>query len=141
MKVPILSIFLIVLSGSLLKAQVINISDCIQLQNLQVNNNTVVYSISQDLFCSSFDLLTIGDNSSYFQGRIEGNSHSINDMTISSSSPYIGFFAFGKDCIVRNLTFKNLLFVATNNIAGGALFANCTNCKIKNIFLFSFLFS
>ena len=135
MKIRFLFIFLIVLFGSSLKAQVINVSTCAQLQNFEVNNNTVVYNITQHLFCSSFILTTIGDNSNVFQGRIEGNSFSINHLIFSSSSPYIGFFAFGKDCTVRNLIFKNVTIDATNKTAGGSLFANCTNCKNKKLFL------
>ena len=140
MKIFYIFIFSIILFGSSLKAQVINISNCFELQNLKVNNNTVVYNITQDLFCSSLSFATIGDNSSFFQGRIEGNSYSINDLSISSSSPYIGLFEFGKDCIVKNLILKNLTIDTTNKRAGGALFANCTNCKKKKkLFLFSFL--
>ena len=135
MEIRFLFFFLIVLFGSSLKAQVVNVSNCGQLQ-IEVNNNTVVYNITQHLFCSSSNLTTIGDNSNVFQGRIEGNSFSLNDLIISSSSPYIGFFAFGKDSIVRNLIFKNITIDATKKIAGGALFANCTNCK-KFFYLFS----
>ena len=132
-------IFLFLLFGSSLKAQVINVSTCAQLQNFEVNNNTVVYNITQHLFCPSFNLTTIGNNSNVFQGRIEGNSFSINHLIFSSSSPYIGFFAFGKDCTVRNLILKNITIDASNKTVGGALFANCTNCKNKKTFFFILL--
>ena len=138
MKKTFLFIFLVVLFGTSLKAQVTNVSTCNGLQNIEVNNNAVVYNITQDLFCSSFNFTTIGDNSNVFQGRIEGNSFSIYDLRIISSSPYIGLFAFGKDCTVRNLILKNAAIDATNKTAGGALFANCTNCK-TNFFFFNLL--
>ena len=139
MEIRFLFFFLIVLFGSSLKAQVVNVSNCGQLQ-IEVNNNTVVYNITQHLFCSSFILTTIGENSNVFQGRIEGNSFSINDLIFSSSSPYIGFFAFGKDCTVRNLILKNITIDASNKTAGGSLFANCTNCKKIFLFVFKILF-
>ena len=133
MKISFLLVLLILLLGKSPKAQVINISTCAELQNLELNNNTIVYNLTDSISCFS-NLTTIGDNSSFFQGRIEGNSFSINHLIISSPFPFIGLFGFGKDCILRNLFFKNLSIDATNKVAGGALFANCTNCKI--IFFF-----
>ena len=137
MRNSFLSIFLILIFGSIWKAQIVNVSNCTELQNLQTNNITVVYNITQNLFCAPINFTTIGNISHVFRGVIEGNYYSINDLTINSSSNYVALFAFGQNCIVRNLNLRNLKIDTINKTAGGAFIANCTNCKINKFFSFT----
>ena len=135
MRRDFLFIFLILIFGSICKSQIVNISNCTELQNLETNNFTVVYNITQDLFCAPINFTTIGNISVVFRGVIEGNSFSINDLTINSSSNYFALFAFGENCIVRNLNLRNLKIDVNSKTYGGAFIANCTNCKKYDFFI------
>ena len=107
MKKEITLFFYISLVFYLGKMQTIDISSCAALQSMQINNSTVVYNITQDIYCNSV-FSTIGDGTNSFNGKIEGNNFTIYGINITSSSLFVGLFASGKDCSVSNLSFQNV---------------------------------
>ena len=67
-------------------SQIINISNCSELQGMQINNNTVCYKLIGNINCQGFPFTPIGTNSSFpFRGKIEGQGFSIGNLTISTT--------------------------------------------------------
>ena len=114
----------------------INVGNCSELQNMTVNNSTIIYNITQNLVCNQ-NFTMIGDQNSAFLGTIEGNFFNISGLRIISASSYVGIFAYGKSCAVRNLNFKNLTIDQTVKNNSASLFAFCENCNSK-FFFFNF---
>ncbi|MEZ8678070.1 ZmpA/ZmpB/ZmpC family metallo-endopeptidase-related protein [Vibrio splendidus] len=83
-------------------ASPINIDTCEALLNLE-DNTHLDYEIIQDLDCSGVahsELIT-------FRGNLNGNGHTISNLTISSTQNDIGLFSQIHTGEVRNLTLQN----------------------------------
>ncbi len=82
-------------SGSGSSEDPYQITTCTQLQEMD-NNLTADYKLMQDIDCSSIENFeSIGDwwSSQVFTGNLNGNSKTISNLTINSSSRYIGIFS------------------------------------------------
>ena len=126
-------LFLIGLMATLIQicwSQIINVSNCTDLQNIILNNDTIVYNMTQDLYCNSSQYTTIGNSSSFaFKGRLQGNFFSIFDLNIISNSKYLAMFGYGMGSSVYDLKINNLIIDSSNIQYAASLFAYCQNCK------------
>ena len=111
-------------------SQIINVSNCTELQNIILNNETIIYNVTQDLYCHSSPFTTIGNSSSFaFKGRLQGNFFTIFDLNIISNSRYLALFGYGMGSSLTDLKINNLTIDSSNIQYAASLFAYCQNCK------------
>ena len=111
------------------------VNNCSDLQNMQTGDASVVYLLNQTIDCTSFRFTPVGNQFSNFQGKIDGQGFSINNLTINANnSNYAGLFGYGNGTKAGNITFKNVQ-VSSNASYVAALFGYCQNCQITNITL------
>lgn len=126
-------------------SQTLEISICQDLQNIIVNNNTVVYKLIQDVDCYSFNFNVIGGSltNQSFKGTLDGQNYSINFLSIIGNSTinkgeYSGVFAYGINATIINLFINNFYYDMSNNsnfCYGGMLFGVMRNSTICNCHL------
>ena len=118
----------------LYNSQLIQISSCTQFQSsIVLNNNTVIYNITQDLLCVSMSILPIGNSNLKFMGTIEGNLFKIQDLRINSNSNHTGIFAYGSGCSINNFGTRNIQIESNTSSHVGTFFGICENCIFNNI--------
>lgn len=105
--------------GSGTSTEPYKISNAAELAKIAYDANTaadsedvckdVYYELTADIDLSGHDWVPIAyENTRFFGGRIDGNGHVINNMTITTSYPAMGFIGSGSDTVViENLGFKN----------------------------------
>jgi hypothetical protein len=119
-----------------IKNQIIPISTCLDLQNINVNNNTVIYNITTNIDCSSMSFLPIGNVSNPFKGTLLGNSYNISYINIQNGSiDNVGLFSFGYYATVQDLNFVSSTVNGSNNV--GMIFGQSTGSNISNILLYN----
>ena len=89
-----------------------NISNVSQLKLIE-NDLSACYRLIADIDCINNIIQTIGDAKDHFKGVLDGNRHTISNLSITSSSPsdttkplYIGLFGYIERGVVKNLTLK-----------------------------------
>ena len=68
-------------------------------------NGTTVYLDSDIAFDSSLSqqFEPIGNSSNYFQRTFDGQGHTISELTLNSSSEYVGLFCYSLGAVVKNV--------------------------------------
>ena len=90
------------------------ITTCQELQNIE-NNQNGNYYLSKDVDCAGFSFTSISD----FSGVLDGQSHKIKNLTITSPNSNWGLFSnTGSNSVIRNLGIENIS-ITGNGYTGG----------------------
>lgn len=101
--------------------------------NAAVSNTSVGCILAADIDMENKVLPVVGANGNSYKGSFDGGCHTISNLTISSSGGYVGFIGIGYDnCIVQNVTFKDLSITATGRNVGGIMGQVSGNTVVKN---------
>ena len=143
----IISFFILLLKLFTLSGQMFEIQSCNDLQSILTENDTVIYSIINDIHCAGVPLSVVGDINNKFKGNyfeifkkkkkkkgvIEGNNHTIKDLVINNQNDsYVGIFAAGHSCVVSNIKFKNITITSMG--ITGVLFGALNSSTLENLF-------
>lgn len=69
----------------------------------------------------------IGDNDFRFTGSLDGNNHTISNLTINRRSAYQGLFGYTQGQTIRNLNLEDVDLVVQNNSGGLSGYTSSTN--------------
>ena len=105
------------------EAAPIVVSTIQDLQNI-TNNLNGDYILGSDINASGFAFTPIG-TSSGLRGTLDGNGHTINDLTITSNSGNAGLFSYTfPSAQITDLGLKNIKINASSAFTVGALAGN-----------------
>lgn len=116
-----------------IKMQSINITDCIELQNI-TNNLSGNYVLQANINCSSIpNFSRIGNSSFPFNGTLNGNGFYVSDINIlDSTNEYVALFSYGSNVKVSNLNLMNFFVNTSNSYGFACLFGSLQNSLIFN---------
>ena len=85
----------------------------------------------------SEQLEPIGKNNSFsFQGTFDGQGHTINNLTMRSSSQNIGLFGYPSGVTIRNVVFDSSCSVVSSytslNAYAGGIIGMCNSCTVES---------
>ena len=110
-----------------------DISNCTALQNIR-NNLLTDYNLMSNIDCSSINnFIPIGNSSNKFKGTLTGNSYTISNLKIVSTTfDGVGLFGYGENATVRDL---NLIDFNVTSVYPkiGLLFGSLLNGNISNV--------
>ena len=99
------------------------------------NNLTAYYELGNDIDMSGWGNFTpIGTSSEKFMGNFNGKGYKIKNLTINSTTAYVGLFSFTENATIQNLAIENANVVGQNVNYVGILAGNITNSTIKNCY-------
>ncbi|QPA31415.1 GLUG motif-containing protein [Thermaerobacillus caldiproteolyticus] len=99
------------------------------------NNLTAYYELGNDIDMGSWGNFTpIGTSSAKFIGSFNGKGYKIKNLTINSTTAYVGLFGFTENATIQNLVIENANVVGQNVNYVGILVGNITNSTIKNCY-------
>ncbi|HZG59902.1 MAG TPA: GLUG motif-containing protein [Anoxybacillus sp.] len=99
------------------------------------NNLTAYYELGNDIDMGSWGNFTpIGTSSTKFTGNFNGKGYKIKNLTINSTTAYVGLFGFTENATIQNLAIENANVVGQNVNYAGILVGNITNSTIKNCY-------
>jgi The GLUG motif len=112
---------------------------CIQISTLQqlqgIGNSTEPlsgnYCLVNDIDASGVVFVPIGTLSFPFTGTFDGQGHTVNWLTISSSAQYVGLFGVNSG-IIRNVGLTNAIIIGTGNADHVGAFAGLNYGTIEN---------
>ena len=114
---------------SFCSAQTIFISNCSSLQNMQINNSTVIYVLKNDIDCTNFPFFPIASTNQGFTGTLDGSGLSVINLTIICSNSYVGIFSYVCGGSIKNLCLQNFNVTGKPSASGspyvGALVGTC----------------
>ena len=89
------------------------------------SNPNCVLAADVDMTGLTWPLVSKGNGADdVYSGTFNGNGHTISNLTVTTSEDvkdYAGFIRRGQDCVVQDVTFKNLNVTAKGNVAGGII--------------------
>ena len=113
----------------------IEVSTYAQLNNIR-NDLGGYYKLTVDIDASDQSWTPIGTASNPFTGGLDGDGHTISNLTVSSGT-HAGLFGYITGANIRNLTLSDVSIRASNASSGnshaGALTAYSRNGKISNV--------
>ncbi|MBE6206888.1 MAG: hypothetical protein E7133_07480 [Rikenellaceae bacterium] len=87
--------------------------------NKTYNYTTTPISIDANGVPSGSNAVTVGTTSKVLSGiTVDGNNHTIEGLTIASTSNYAGLFGATRNCVFRNIKFNNAKIHSTGSIVG-----------------------
>ncbi|WP_273382136.1 GLUG motif-containing protein, partial [Symbiobacterium thermophilum] len=99
------------------------------------NNLTAYYELANDIDMGSWGNFTpIGTSSTRFKGNFNGKGYKIKNLTINSTTAYVGLFGFTENATIQNIAIENANVVGQNVNYVGILAGNITNSTIKNCY-------
>jgi len=99
------------------------------------NNLSAYYELANDIDMGSWGNFTpIGTSSTKFTGNFNGKGYKIKNLTINSTTAYVGLFGFTENATIQNLAIENANVVGQNVNYVGILAGNITNSTIKNCY-------
>ncbi|MGG3845582.1 GLUG motif-containing protein [Aeribacillus composti] len=99
------------------------------------NNLTAYYELANDIDMGSWGNFTpIGTSSAKFIGNFNGKGYKIKNLTINSTTAYVGLFGFTENATIQNVAIENANIVGQNVNYVGILAGNITNTTIKNCY-------
>ena len=111
----------------------LDLTSCIELQNMIADDPSVFYNVTTDIDCIGITTFaTVGSQTNIFMGKILGNNFTIKNLKTSGNN-FLAIIAQGKDCSVSDLNLRNITVSSTNAKYGGALFSYCSNCTLNNL--------
>lgn len=103
-----------------------NISNCTQLQDMDTNL-AENYVLTADIDCTGVSFTRIGDDDTAFTGTLDGNGHSISNLTISNGSTRAtGLFGATNGATLREFRIINATVTggSASGILGGEISAS-----------------
>ena len=96
------------------------------------------YSLKFDLDFENAEWIPIGDLQNPFTGKLYGNNHTINNLTISAYGECIGLFGACLNATIDNLSVKNFNCLLSTPVANattyvGTVSGSAENCIFRNI--------
>lgn len=95
-----------------------SITNCQELQAMRYELDAA-YTLAKDIDCTGVTFLPIGSNTHPFIGSLEGNGHTISNLSITVDGDYTGLFGMIDGAQISNFTVEGS--VTGNNYTGGVI--------------------
>ena len=115
-----------------------------QLEQIKVNNTSANYKLMADIDLDPTldnnndgtpdgNWTHIGYDGGYFKGVLDGNGHTIRNMTINSTARNEGMFFSTSGGTIKNLKLENVNITTTNYYASPLVGKTCAGTTIENV--------
>ena len=106
------------------------VSNADQLKGMQ-DYKTLYYKLANDIDLGGANWEPIGSVSKPFSGGLDGNNHTIFDLTLNSTMKYAGLFGYCYGATFKNVNIDNAYITVgkyTGGLSGAMYYCNLQNC-------------
>ena len=108
------------------------ISNCEDIQEMEMNNEAASYLLKENIDCGGISLKR-KRNSGVFKGKLFGRGYKISNFSISCSIKGCGLFLIAENCHMKDIVLENFNIHSISSKVGGLIGECKRGCKLENI--------